>query len=49
MVVFVRGGVLEQELVFGCGVGWLMSCVSGFSLILESLTIFKSGEICRTL
>ncbi|KAK2370548.1 hypothetical protein QL285_083591 [Trifolium repens] len=33
----------------GSGVGWLRPSVSGFSLIQESLTIFKSGEICRTL
>ncbi|KAK2432945.1 hypothetical protein QL285_018266 [Trifolium repens] len=33
----------------GCDVGWLRPSVSGFYLIQESLTIFKSGEICRTL
>ncbi|KAK2421306.1 hypothetical protein QL285_031951 [Trifolium repens] len=33
----------------GSGVGWLRPSVSGFYLIQESLTIFKSGEICRTL
>jgi hypothetical protein len=47
--MFVRGGVLGQGLVFGGGVGWSMSCVTSFSTILESLTIFKFGEICMTL
>ncbi|KAK2431061.1 hypothetical protein QL285_029333 [Trifolium repens] len=37
--------------MFWCesGVGWLRPSASGFSLIQEALTIFKYGEICRTL
>jgi hypothetical protein len=36
---------------FGSGVVgvWLMPCVSDFSTILDSLTIFKSVEISRIL
>jgi hypothetical protein len=38
-----------QDVLVWKGVGWLMPSVCGFSQIRESLTIFKSGEICRTL
>ncbi|KAK2454083.1 hypothetical protein QL285_001681 [Trifolium repens] len=46
-VVFVSGGAGLRTYWCGSDVGWLRPSVSGFYLIQESLTIFKSGVDCR--